>query len=342
MVRLITGVLASLAGAVVLLGSGAMPARADGPPQVDPHLPLQVLADVPLGGRATRLDYASLDPARHLMFIAHLGDSEVIVFDTLAKRVVTRIPAVSRVHGVLAIPDLGRVYASATGTNEVVAINADTLRIIGRVPGGIYPDGLAYAPEAHKLYVSDEHGGTDTVIDVATNTRTATIQIGGTIGNTQYDPLSRRIFVNAQSTAELVEIDPARDVIVRRIPLPGAEGNHGLLLDLEHRAFVACEGNARLIVIDLLTGKALAGFPVAKDPDVLALDPARHELYVAGESGVVSVFGLGIGSAITKIAEGTLAPSAHVVAVDPSTHEVYFPLQNLHGATALRITRPMP
>jgi YVTN family beta-propeller protein len=337
-----TGVLASLAGAVVLLGSAAPPATAAGPPEVAPHLPLQVLADVPLGGRSTRLDYASIDPARHLMFIAHLGDSEVIVFDTATKRVVTRIPGVSHVHGVLAIPDLGRVYASATGTNEVVAINADTLRIIARTPGGVYPDGLAYAPEAHKLYVSDEHGASVTVIDVATNARTATIQIDGTIGNTQYDPLSRRIFVNAESAAELVEIDPAHDVIVRRIPLRGANGNHGLLLDLEHRAFVACEGNDRLIVIDLLSGRPLAWFPVARAPDVLALDPARHELYVAGESGVVSLFRLGIGSAITKIAEGTLASSAHVVAVDPSTHEVYFPLQNLNGATALRITRPMP
>jgi DNA-binding beta-propeller fold protein YncE len=336
------GVLASLAGAVVLLGGGAMPASAGNPPQVAPHLPLQVLADVPLGGHATRLDYASIDSARHLMFIAHLGDSEVIVFDTSARRVVTRIPAISRVHGVLAIPDLGRVYASATGTDEIVAIDENTLEIIARMPGGVYPDGLAYAPEAHKLYASDEHGGADTVIDVTTNARIATIHIGGTIGNTQYDPLSRHIFVNAQSAAELVEVDPARDVIVRRIPIPGAAGNHGLLLDLEHRAFVACEGNDRLIVLDLLTGKRLAWFPVAKDPDVLALDPSRHELYVAGESGVVSVFTLGIGSAITKLAEGLLAPSAHVVAVDPSTHEVYFPLQSLKGATALRITQPTP
>ena len=337
-----TRVLTSLAGAAVLLGSGPTPATADTLPEAAPHLPLQVLADVPLGGRTTRLDYASIDPGRHLLFIAHLGDNEVIVFDTRARRVLARIPAVSRVHGVLAIPELGRVYASATGTDEVVGISEDTLKIIARMPGGVYPDGLAYAPEAHKLYVSDEHGGSDTVIDVTRNARITTIKIGGMIGNTQYDPLSRHIYVNAQSAAELVEIDPARDVIVRRIPVPGAAGNHGLLLDREHRAFIACEGNDRLIVIDLLTGAPLAWFPVAKDPDVLALDPTRHELYVAGESGVISVFRLGVGSAITKLAEAPLAPSAHVVAIDPSTHEAYFPLQNLNGATALRVTQPIP
>src|SRR5882757_6060218 len=83
-----------------------------------PPLRLQLVADVPLGGDSTRLDYASLDADRHLLFIAHLGDSEVIVLDTEARRVVKRIANVGHVHGVLAIPNLGRVYASATGTNE--------------------------------------------------------------------------------------------------------------------------------------------------------------------------------------------------------------------------------
>ena len=136
-----------------------------------PPLRLKALADVPLGGRATRLDYASVDAGRQLLFIAHLGDGAVIVVDTEARRLVKRIANVSGVHGVLAIPELGRVYASATGTNEVVAIDEKSLEIIARMPGGTYPDGLAYSPETHKVYVSDEHGGTDTVIDVLTNTR---------------------------------------------------------------------------------------------------------------------------------------------------------------------------
>jgi hypothetical protein len=58
-------------------------------------LQLQTIADIPLGGHPTRLDYASLDAGRHLLFIAHLGDSEVIVFDTEARRVVKRIANVS-------------------------------------------------------------------------------------------------------------------------------------------------------------------------------------------------------------------------------------------------------
>jgi YVTN family beta-propeller protein len=326
-----------IATALAVGGSPAVGADAS---RVAQALPLQLVVDVPLGGTPTRLDYASLDTARHLLFVAHLGDSEVIVFDTKMRRLVTRIPGANHVHGVLAIPELGVVYASATGTNEVVAIDEATFKITARMPGGVYPDGLAYAPDVHKVYVSDEHGGTDTVIDVRTNSRVATVRIGGTIGNTQYDPATRHIFVNAQTTSELVEIDPATDRIVRRIAIAGAEGNHGLLIDPDgRRAYVACEGNDRLIVVDLRAGKALQSFSVAKDPDVLALDPARHDLYVAGESGQVSLFRLEADS-VTKLAETVLAPDAHVVAVDPASHDVYFPLLNVGGRAVLRVMRP--
>ncbi len=305
-----------------------------------PSLPLVRVADVPLGGNATRLDYGSLDPGRRLLFIAHLGDSAVIVFDTQAARVVSRIPGISKVHGVLAIPELGEVYASATGTNEVVAIDENSLKITARMPGGVYPDGMAFAPLVHKLYVSDEHGGTDTVIDVKTHTRVATIALGGEVGNTQYDPASKHIFSNVQTRNQLLEIDPTADQVIERIDLPGAEGNHGLLIEpRRHRAFIACEGNDKLLVLDLQTKKVTASFGVGGDPDVLAFDPGLQHLYLAGEAGIVSIFKAESGS-VSKIGETFVGPNAHVVAVDPSTHQAYFPLMNLHGRTVLRIMRP--
>jgi DNA-binding beta-propeller fold protein YncE len=323
-----------MTAALVIVASMAAAATTSTP---IPPLRLRTLAGVPLGGRATRLDYASVDADRQLLFIAHLGDGEVIAVDTQARRLVKRIANVSQVHGVLAIPDLGRVYASATGTNEVVAIDEKSLQITARMPGGTYPDGLAYSPETHKVCVSDEHGGTDTVIDVLTNTRVATVQIGGVIGNTQYDAGSQHMFINAQSSTELVEVDPRNDTIVRRIKIPGAQGNHGLLIDsASRRAFIACEGNDRLIVIDLRTGAALAQFPVAKDPDVLAFDAQRQKLYVAGESGEVSEFSVSGGN-ISKTGESFLARNAHVVAIQPATHEIYFPLMNVDGKPVLRI-----
>lgn len=108
---------------------------------------LHTVADIPLPGRAARFDYQSYDEGRRLLFIAHLGDSSIIVFNTGTRKVVADMAGVSKVHGVFAIPALGRVYASATGRNEVVAIDETTFKVIAAIPGGEYPDGMAYVPQ---------------------------------------------------------------------------------------------------------------------------------------------------------------------------------------------------
>ena len=85
------------------------------PPTV--ALPLRPAGQLALPGDGSRFDYASLDPGRGLLFVAHLGASQVIEIDIHANRVVRVIDRVDQVHGVLVVPQLHRVYASATGAN---------------------------------------------------------------------------------------------------------------------------------------------------------------------------------------------------------------------------------
>ena len=304
-------------------------------------LPVQFIKDYPLPGNPTRWDYLSLDPATAELFIAHLGDSNVVVMNTRSKAIVATIGNIGHVHGTLYVPQSGRVYASATQTDEIVTIDPASLKITARNPGGVYPDGMAYAPEVGKLYVSDERGQTETVIDTHANQLVATIKLGGNAGNTQYDPVSRHIFVNVAGHSELVEIDPHTDTIVEHIPLPGADDNHGLLIEPKLRlAFIACEGNDRLLVVDLKSKKISADFSVGGDPDVLAYDTAIGRLYVASESGVLSVFKVSA-AAVTKIGEGFVGPNAHSVAVDPASHELYFPLSNVNNHPVMRVMKPI-
>ena len=239
----------SVVAALAALGLFLAPPAAS---TADSSLPLTTIATVLLPGAATRFDYESLDPNTQRLFIAHLAASEIVVFDVKINRVVGTIPDVEHVHGVLAVPELGRVYATATGSNEVAVIDARTLKVVARVPAGTYPDGMAFDSDDRTLYVSDEHGDTDTVIDTTSNKRIATIPVGGDVGNTQYDARSHRIYVNVQTTGELVAIDPSNKAVVGRYPVPGCKSNHGLQLDDEHRrGYIACEDNATLVVFDL-------------------------------------------------------------------------------------------
>jgi len=303
-------------------------------------LPLRTLRDVPLSGGATRFDYQSFDPNIGRLYIAHLGDGALTVFDTNKELVVGDVRDLPRVHGLIAVPDVHRIYASATGSNELAVIDDSTLQIVARVPAGDYPDGIAYATKVKKLYVSDLHGKTDTVIDANTNQRLTTIKLGGGAGNTQYDSVSEHIFVTVHGQNQLAEIDPTKDQVVARYAIAGCSEPHGLLIDSEHQlAFIACEDNAKLAVFDLEAKKMTAIHSVGADPDVLAFDKGFGRLYVSAESGVITIFDEH-GRNLEKVGEGLFAPNAHSVAVDSKTHRVYFPLQNVGGKPVLRIAVP--
>jgi DNA-binding beta-propeller fold protein YncE len=323
---------------VATLGAALMIAHPSPPAATRPFL--QLVRDYPLPGGASRWDYMSIAPSRGKLVLAHLGKGAVVVVDTHSKSVLGQVPDVAQVHGVLAVPELGRIYATATGTSELVVIDETSLGIVARVPVGRYPDGLAYAPAAGKIYVSDKEGKTESVVDARTNRRIATIALGGTVGNSQYDPTSGHIFINSEGTSELVEVDPATDKIVARTRLPGAEGNHGLLIEPTLQlAFIACEGNDKLLVLDLRDRRVRAEFKVAGEPDVLAYDQGLGILYVATETGPVHLFRVSR-EGVAKLGEALVGPNAHTVAVDPVSHEAYFPLRQGGAGPVLRVMRP--
>jgi YVTN family beta-propeller protein len=298
--------------------------------------PFRTVADVPLSGGTSRFDYQSYDPRAQRLYIAHLGAGVVTVFDTQAGTVLGDVRGVNGVHGVVAVPDLDRVYASATGANQVAVIDPQSLSVLTTIPGGDYPDGLDYDPDVGKLYVSDEAGGTDTVIDLQTNRVRATIPLGGGAGNTRFDPASRLIYVAVHGLNQLVTIDPSSDQISGRLDLPGCDDPHGVAMNPARRtAFVACEGNAMLVVVDLQTMRPVASFPVGQTPDVLAFDADLGRLYVAAERGPLTAF-VQDDAGVRLLAQGEVGPNAHSVAVNPLTHHLYLPLENLGGRAVLR------
>jgi DNA-binding beta-propeller fold protein YncE len=289
-------------------------------------LPLKTVARVPLSGAAIRFDYTSLDPSTNMLWISHMDASQLLAVDVRTRKIAKTIAAPG-VHGVIAVPEVGRVFASATDAHEVMTINSKTGAVLATAPAGAYPDGLVYDRVERHVFISDESGGIETVID-ARGRRIATIPLGGGAGNVQYDAGSRKILVDVQTRGDIAVIDPRSNRIVRRIPLSGCANPHGLLVDSTRRlAFVACDANARLLTLDLRTMRVTGNASVGDTPDVLAFDTSLHRLYVSAESGVVAVFAEHAHS-LTKLGQAMLAPHAHTVAVDARTHLVYFPLES--------------
>lgn len=303
-------------------------------------LPLRLVRDVRLPGGTSRFDYQDVDAGRRLLFVAHLGAGRLEVVDLDRLRVVRSITGLADVHGVRVAPGLGRLYASATGTDQVVTFDEDTLAELRRAPTGDYPDGIAVDAARQRVFVSNEHGGTETVIDAPTGAPIGTVPLGGEAGNVALDPATGQVLVDVQTRNELVAIDPTSLAVVRRTRLSGCDNDHGLYVDGAARlAFVACDADNRLLVVDLDTMAVTARFGLGDGPDVLAFDPGLGRLYVAAESGTVSVFSVQ-GRSLRLLGRARLAANAHSVAVDPATHRVFFPLASVGGHPVLRVMAP--
>ncbi len=326
-----------IAGAGVAQAASAPRTAPAGRAASAPRAPLlEPMADIPLNGPAVRFDYQSIDTSANRLYLSHMSAGELLVFDLGSRRIVGTVGDLPRVTGVWCVPSLGKVYASVPGHHHVAVIDTRSLSVAARVGRIGFPDGIAYAPDARKVYVSDESGGGELVIDGTSDRVVTTIDLGGEAGNTLYDPGSRHVLVAVQTRNEVVEIDPQADRVVARHDLPGAAHPHGMSLDpAERLLFVANEGSATLQTVDLRSWKVVDRQAVGEGPDVLAFDPAWRRLYVAAEEGPATVFSEA-GGRLVEDGQVNL-PHGHTVSVDPRTHLVYFPLQDVGGRPLLRI-----
>jgi DNA-binding beta-propeller fold protein YncE len=103
------------------------------------------------------------------------------------------------------------------------------------------------------------------------------------------------------------------------------------------RAFLSCEGNDTLAVVDLAARRAIAHLPMPKGADVVMFDPGLGRIYVACGSGFIAVFQMDDPSHFRKLADVPVEPKIHSLAVDPRTHRVYAPAERDRGQPASKM-----
>lgn len=296
------------------------------PPEDSGALPMRRVAEIPLSGGPVRFDYAALDAGRGLLFIAHMGAGEVVEVDVRDRTVVRTLGDLPDVHGVIVVPEKRRVYATATGRNQLVALDEDSGAVIFTAPTDDYPDGLAYDPVRNNVWTTNEHAGSETVVDADTGHVRTTVPLGGEVGNVVYDPTTDRMVVAVQGRDELAVVDPTSFLVSERIPTPGCDTPHGQALDIQSAVmFVGCEANATMVTVDLAGRRVVDQDAVGETPDVLVYDAGARRVYVAAESGWVSVFDRSR-EATNLLGSARMAEGAHSLALDPITHHSYFPI----------------
>jgi YVTN family beta-propeller protein len=310
------------------------------------------VGDFLLGSATDRTDYQSLDTAARRLYIAKMSASQLLQFDIGRNEFVVALDGFPKVTGVLVVPDLHKIYVSvpgggfvssvyvalgmiglSSGRGAIAILDENDLHEIARLAGGVFPDGIAYDPTDRRIFVSDELGSAVMVIDADTDRVLARIPTGGEVGNVRYDKVTSKIYAPVQSRNDLAVIDPATVRLVAPYSVPGGQHPHGLAIP--HGAavgYVACNGNDRLLAVDLATGKILSDQTVAHDPDVLAIDPQAARLYVASGSGNLSSFDIADARGPVALGEVFVGDDAHSVSVDPLTHPALFSSRRCEGA----------
>ncbi|MCV7162013.1 YncE family protein [Mycolicibacterium brisbanense] len=307
-----------------------------GGPAGPQSLPWQQVSALDLTGGTGRFDYAALDAGRGLLFLAHMGAGQLVEVDLTHQRVLRTVNDLPDVHGVIVVPEQRRIYATVTARNQLVALDEDSAATVFTAPTAAYPDGLAYDPRRHTVWSTNESSGSETVVDAGAGAVVATMPLGGDVGNVVYDPAIDRMVVAVQGRGDLAVIDPASKSVVDRIPTPGCNHPHGQALDNVHQVmFVGCEGNATLATVDLAGRSVVDRLTVGDSPDVLAYDPSRDRVYVASESGWVSIADHDRGHLHAR-GSAHIADGAHTLALDSVTGQVYLPIaDNGHGTPQL-------
>lgn len=307
-----------------------------------PDLPLKDTVDIPLAGSPSFFDYQYLDNQTGFLYLTHTGDGALTVFNTVTNRMIANISGIPDIHGVVAVSSVGRAYATDGDDNLVYVIDVHAMRIIAKIPVGDGPDGLIYDPDDHKIFVADEAGQSDGVIDVQTDKRVAEIPLGGDAGDIEYDAVSHHIFSVIETLNQVAVIDPRTYKVIAHYALPGCQSPNDQLIDgQQHLEFIDCADNATLVMVDLQSMTVISSQTIGNNPDLMALDTGFHYLYVASESGVVSVFDEH-DRMLRKVAEGYVGEAAHTVAVNQKTHAIYLPLQNFNNQPTLLIAQFAP
>lgn len=298
--------------------------------------------DLP-GPPGLRFDYLAIDTADHWLFSAHLGAGQTYVINMKADGVATKwvvgtIHDTPGVEGIEFDPATRTVYTSDWRDSTIGVASLASMKIVKKLPTESKPDGSAFAAPFHKLYVSDERGKAEAVVDTRSNTIIKTLHFDSETGMPQYDPVARKVYVNLQDDDVFAVIDPATDQVVAKYPVAGCRGNHGMALDAEHhRAFLSCEENLRMTVLDLDAHKAIASFPMPAGPDVIKYDPGLGRIYVACSSGSIAVFHQDSPTQYRHLENFPVQPKVHSLAVDPETHRVYTPEEQENGRPVARM-----
>jgi glutamine cyclotransferase len=247
--------------------------------------PYKLLKTVTVGGDGG-WDYVTVDPDNRHIFVSRGNRFDVFDADSLQK--VGEIDDTPRCHGVAIDPASGHGFTSNGGDPSVTMFDLKTLKPIQKITVTGRPDGIFFEPVTKHIFVESHADPNETVINAADGTVVGTIDLGGEPEQGTSDG-NGHVYVNLESTSEVVVVDPAAMKVTARYKLGDGEEPSGMGLDAKNRRVFSCCGNAKMVVLDADSGKILATLPTGDHTDAGTFNPDTLEAFSSNGDGTLTV-----------------------------------------------------
>lgn len=252
--------------------------------------PLRLAQTIALPNVEGRIDHLAVDIQGQRLFLAALGNNTMEVIDLKAGKVIHSVKGLSEPQGVAFIPETSAVYVANGGDGNCQAFSADSFAPMRSVKFSGDADNLRYDAAAKLLYAGYGNGAIG-IFEALTGKIVGDIKLPAHPEAFALEQTGARIFVNIPKAKQVVVIDRQKRALIAHWPVTQAASNYPMALDeTHHRLFIGCRQPARVLVLDIDTGKLVTEIECAGDTDDVFYDAKTRRVYVSGGAGSISVF----------------------------------------------------
>jgi YVTN family beta-propeller protein len=173
-------------------------------------------------------------------------------------------------------------------------------------------------------YVTNLNSNSVSVIDISTNTVTATIPVGAGPAGVVFSPAGTTAYVSNANAGTVSVIDTASNTVTATIVLPkGAFGGYPAITPDGKTLYVPDDNNS-VAVIDTASNSVITAIPAGLAPIAAVVTPDGRHVYVNSVQGIMIIdtsTNTVVGPLIPGIGESVFRPC---LAITPDGSQIYF------------------
>jgi hypothetical protein len=285
--------------------------------------PLSLVGTIALPGTKGRFDHFTIDTRGRRLFAAALGNNSVEVIDLEAGSRTQSVTGMSKPTGVLYLPESGEVLVANGEDGSLKKLGRAPFKTLQTASDLSDADNLRWDPKTKLAWLGYGDGALAS-IDPSGLKKIASVRLAAHPESFQLERNGSRLFVNLPDAKQIAVVDREQHSVVATWPMTRFQANFPMALDeSSRRLFVGCRRPARLVILDIDSGKAVADLAIAGDTDDLFYDAKRGRVYLSCGEGFIDVVARSGPDTCQRIARMPTANGARTSFYSPELDRYY-------------------